>query len=54
MLPFPKVNFSVFELTDWFARKNVDDKVIVVTICFTGTNQVCSITDNVYSTSSPS
>ena len=32
-------------LTDWFARKNVDDTVIFVTIFITGTKQVRSITD---------
>ena len=35
-------------LTDWFARKNVDDTVIFATIFITGTNQVCSITDNIF------
>ena len=34
-------------LTDWFARKNVDDTVIFVTIFITGTNQVGLITDNI-------
>ena len=34
-------------LTDWFARKNVDDRVIFVTIFITGTNQVRSITDRI-------
>ena len=33
-------------LTDWFARKNLDDTVIFVTIFITGKNQVCLITDN--------
>ena len=32
-------------LTDWFARKNVDDTGIFVTIFITGMNQVRSITD---------
>ena len=32
-------------LTDWFARKNVDDTVIFVAIFITGTKQVRSITD---------
>ena len=34
-------------LTDWFARKNVDEMVIFVTIFITGMNQVCLITDNI-------
>ena len=33
-------------LTDWFAPKNLDNTVIFVTIFFTGTKQVPSITDN--------
>ena len=32
-------------LTNWFARKNVDDTVICATIFITGTKQVRSITD---------
>ena len=35
-------------LTYWFARKNVDDTVIFVTIFITGTNQVHSITDIIW------
>ena len=34
-------------LTDWFARKNVDDTVIFVTIFITGTNQVHLIPHNI-------
>ena len=34
-------------LNNWFARRNVDNMVIFVTIFITGTNQVCSITDNI-------
>ena len=34
-------------LAYWFARKNADDTVIIVTIFITGTNQVSSITDNI-------
>ena len=34
-----------FLLTDWFARKNIDDTVIFVTIFFTDTNQAHLITD---------
>ena len=34
-------------LTDWFAQKNVDYRVIFITIFITGTNQVCLITDNI-------
>ena len=34
-------------LTDWFARKNVDDMVIIITIFITGTYQVRSITDHI-------
>ena len=34
-------------LTNWFARKNVDDTVKFVTVFITGTNQVCLITDNI-------
>ena len=41
-----KVFFMQF-LTNWFARKNVDDTVIFVTIFITGTNQVHSITNNI-------
>ena len=33
-------------LSDWFARKNVDDTVVFVTIFITGTKQVHSITDD--------
>ena len=33
-------------LTDWFARKNLDNTVKFVTIFITGTNQVRSITYN--------
>ena len=32
-------------LTDWFARKNLDDTVIFVIIFITGTKQVRSITN---------
>ena len=35
-------------LADWFAQKNKDDMVIFVTIFITSTNQVRSITDNIY------
>ena len=38
---------STVILTDCYARKNVDDPVIFVTIFITGMNQVCSITDNI-------
>ena len=34
-------------LAYWFARKNADDTVIIVTIFITGTNQVSSITNNI-------
>ena len=34
-------------LNNWFARKNLDDTVIFVTIFITGTNQVRLITDNI-------
>ena len=34
-------------LTDWFARKNVDNTVIFVTIFIIGTNQICLITNNI-------
>ena len=34
-------------LTDWFARKKVDDMVIFDTLFITGTNHVPTITDNI-------
>ena len=34
-------------LTDWFARKNIDNMVIFVTIFITGMNQVRLITNNI-------
>ena len=34
-------------LTDWFARKNVDNPVIFVTIFITGMNQDRKITTNI-------
>ena len=34
-------------LTDWFARKNVDNTVIFVTIFIIGTNQIRLITNNI-------
>ena len=40
-----KNRYTVNSKTNWFARKNVDDAVIFVTIFITGTKQVCSITD---------
>ena len=43
------INFHFFTclLTDWFAQKNADNKVIFVTIFITATNQVRSITHNI-------
>ena len=36
----------MFMLTDWFARKNVDNTVIFVVLIITGMNQVRLITNN--------
>ena len=44
----PQNKLTNILLTDWYARKNVDDTIIFVTIFITGTNQVRSITDSIY------
>ena len=41
------ISFQILVLADWFAQKNVDDTVRIVTIFITARNQVCSITHNI-------